>query len=287
LAFSALDLTPYAEAARSQASLFDRQTASWSAFDLSFPIFRHIDADVRISAPKVTIKSFGLGLGRGAATLTARHGKLLADIAELEVHAGKVGAQITLDSNESVPRYTLRGKIEGFDAGSASAALLGSPVITGRSTLFFDLHGVGQTPSDLLRRLSGKATLAVADGGRVGLDMKALKSVPKSGVTPGWGPLAKAHTVIESLEARTVIHDGVLFTETLQARSGTAGVAASGRVDLANRTLDLRLQTKPGVPTDRPLKPADMIGAESATVRGSWQEPFVRADESLDGTLTR
>jgi AsmA protein len=287
LAFSALDLTPYTEAARSHAFLFDRQAASWSAFDLSFPILRHVDADVRLSAPKVTIKSHGLVLGRGAATIAVRSGKLLADIAELEVHAGKVNAQVTVNSNESLPRYTVRGKIESFDAGSAATALLGSPVITGRSTLSVDLQGVGQTPVELLRRLSGKATFAMADGGRVGLDMKAVKSVAKSTVSPGWGLLAKAQTSIENVEARAVIRNGVLFTEVLQARSGTAGIAASGRVDLAERTLDLRLLTKPGVPTDRPLKPADMAGAESVTVRGSWLEPFVRAGDSAEGEAIR
>ena len=89
LAFSALDLTPYVEAARSQSFLFDRQTASWSAFDLSFPDHSaYVDADLRISAPKVALK--GYGLGRGAATITVRSGKLLADIAELELYSGKV-----------------------------------------------------------------------------------------------------------------------------------------------------------------------------------------------------
>ena len=120
LAFHALDLTPYAEAARSQSFLFDRQTATWSLFDLSFPLIRHVDADLRISAPKVALK--GYGLGRGAATIAVRSGKLLADIAELELYGGKASAQVTANTNEIVPRYTLRGKVENFDAGPAGAA---------------------------------------------------------------------------------------------------------------------------------------------------------------------
>jgi hypothetical protein len=75
----------------------------------------------------------------------------------------------------------------------------------------------------------------------------------------------------------------VLFTEALQARSGGAGVAATGRVDLTERTLDLRLLMKPGVPTDRPLKLSDMVGADSVTVRGAWREPFLRGDEPDSG----
>jgi AsmA-like protein len=278
LAFSGLDLTPYIEAARSQSFLFDRQTASWSAFDLSFPLIKHFDADLRISAPKVVLK--GYGLGRGAATITIRSGKLLADIAELELYSGKVSAQVTADTNEIVPHFTLRGKLEGFDAGSAASALFGASVLSGRSTLSLDVAAGGQTPAEILRGLSGKAALAMVEGGRVGLDIKALHAAAaKANEGPGWGLLAKGQTSLEQVEARALIRDGVLITDTVQARSGGMGLAASGRVDLAERTLDLSLAVKPNLAADAPLKPVDMIGAETVTLRGFWQEPFVRPQE--------
>jgi len=278
LAFNALDLTPYVEAARSQSFLFDRQTASWSAFDLSFPLIRHIDADLRVSAPKVAVK--GHGLGRGAATITVRSGKLLADIAELEFYSGKVGVQVTANVNELVPRYTLRGKVENLEAGAAGAALFGAPVLTGRSTLSLDLAATGQTPADIVRRLSGKVTFTMAEGGRLGLDIKALRAAAKADGPPGWGPLAKGHTGLEQVEARALVRDGVLITEKVEARSGAVGVAASGRVDLAERTLDLHLSVKPNAPADRPLKPTDLAATEAVRVRGFWQEPFVRGEEA-------
>jgi hypothetical protein len=37
---------------------------------------------------------------------------------------------------------------------------------------------------------------------------------------------------------------------------------------------------KPSVPADRPLKAADMAGADSVTMRGPWHEPFVREQEA-------
>jgi uncharacterized protein involved in outer membrane biogenesis len=278
LAFNALDLSPYAEAARSQSFLFDRHTATWSLFDLSFPLIRHVDADLRISAPKVAIKGFGLG--RGAATVAVRSGKLLADIAELDLYGGKLSAQVTANANEIVPRFTLRGRVESFDAGPAGAAIFGSPVLAGRSTLAVDIEGAGQTPAELVRRLSGKATLSMPEGGRVAIDMKALRSVAKANGPPGWGLLGKGQTNLELVEARAHIRGGVVLTEMVQARSGAAGLAASGRVDLAERTLDLQVSMKSGVPTDRPLKPSDMAGAESVTMRGPWLEPFVRSLEA-------
>jgi hypothetical protein len=282
LAFQALDLTPYAEAARAQSFLFDRQTATWSLFDLSFPLIRHVDADLRISAPKVVLK--GYGLGRGAATIAVRSGKLLADVAELDLFGGKLSAQITANADEIVPRYALRGRVESFETSSAASLLFGSPALSGRGTLTVEIEGVGQTPAEVVRRLSGKAALTMPDGGRLALDMKALRSAAKANSPPGWAPLTKGQTNLELVEARALMRNGVLTTELVQARSGALGLSAAGWVDLAQRTLDLSLFMKASVPTDRPLKASDMAGAETVTLRGPWLEPMVRDQEPEGGT---
>jgi uncharacterized protein involved in outer membrane biogenesis len=277
LAFQALDLTPYAEAARAQSFLFDRQTATWSLFDLSFPLIRHVDADLRISAPKVILK--GYGLGRGAATIAVRSGKLLADIAELDLFGGKLSAQITANADDIVPGYALRGRLEGFETSSAASLLFGGAALSGRASLAVEIEGAGQTPAEVVRRLSGKATLTMPEGGRLALDMKALRGAAKANGPPGWAPLAKGQTNLELVDARALIRNGVLVTELVQARSGALGLSAVGWVDLAQRTLDLSLFMKASVPTDRPLKVSDMAGAEAVTLRGPWHEPLVRDQE--------
>jgi AsmA protein len=227
----------------------------------------------------------GKGLCGGAGSLTVRSGELLADIAELELYSGKVSAQVTANINEIVPRYTLRGKLDSFDAASAGTALFGANVVTGRSTLSVDVTAAGQTPAELLRAISGKAALAMAEGARVGLDVKAMRAAAiKAGGAPGWGVLAKGQTSLEQVEARCLLRDGVLITELVQARAGPLGLAATGRVDLSERTLDLHLAVKPNAATDKPLTSADMLGAEAVTVRGFWQEPFVRAQEASADT---
>jgi AsmA protein len=277
LAFSALDLTPYFEAVRARSFLFDRQTASWSTFDLTFPIIKHVDADLRLSAPKIALK--GYGFGRGAATISMRSGKLLADIAELELHSGTASAQITTNTDDVVPHYAVRGKIENFEAGHAGAALLGSALLNGRSTLSLDLSSAGQTPAEVLRNLSGKAALVMAEGARLALDLKALGGAAKTGPALAWTALAKGQTSLEQVEARTLIREGVLIGDRVLARSGGTGISATGRIDLVEGTLDVRLATKPNVAADKPLQPDDMLGAQAVTVHGPWQGPSVRPVE--------
>ena len=280
LAFGALDLTPYVEAARSQSFVFDRQTASWSTFDLSFPLIKHVDADLRISAPKVVIR--GYGLGHGAATITDRSGKLLAELAELELHAGMASGQITANANELVPRYALRGKVENMDAGPATASLLGAAVLSGRATLTLDVVGAGRTPAELLHQLSGKAMLAVPEGGKLPLDLKALRAAAKGNAQPGWGQMAKGQIGLEPFEVKATVQGGVLSGELACARSGTTGLAAVGRIDLTDQTLDLHLRVKPSAPTDRPLQPADVVDGEAIALRGPWLAPFVRAEDPIN-----
>jgi AsmA protein len=278
LAFSSLELGPYLEAARSQSFVFDRETASWSEFDLSFPIIRHIDTDLRISTPKVTVK--GYSFGRAAATITVRAGKLLADIAELELPTGSASAQVTADVSELVPRYALRARIEDFEAGPAATALFGSPLLSGRTALSMELASSGQTPAELLRRLCGKSTLRVPEGGKLALDLKALHSAAKGGDALGAAALTKGQTSVEQFEVQTRIQDGVLVTETALARSGSSGLFASGEVDLAGRTMDLRLVAKANPPQDRPLLPADVTGGDTIALRGPWSAPSIEGLES-------
>jgi AsmA protein len=275
LAFSSLELAPYLEAARSQSFVFDRQTASWSEFDLSFPIIRHIDTDLRISTPKVTVK--GYSFGRAAATITVHAGKLLADIAELELPTGSASAQVTADVSELMPRYTLRARIQDFDAGPAATALFGSSLLSGRSALSMELVSSGQTPAELLRRLSGKSTLRMPDGGKMALDLKALRSLAKGGDALAAGALIKGQTSVEQVEVLTHIQDGVVQTETALARSGDSGLVISGQVDLSDRTMDLKLIAKANTPQDRPLLPGDVAGGDTISVRGAWTAPDVAA----------
>jgi AsmA protein len=278
LAFGKLDLAPYLEAARSQSFVFDRQTASWSAFDLSFPIIKHVDADLRISAPKVVLR--GYAVGRGAATITVRSGKLIAELAELELNSGIASGQITADTKELVPRYALRGKIENLEAGAASASLFGAALLSGRSTLFLDVAGSGQTPAELLHQMSGKATLSLPEGGKLQLDINALRIAARESAPSGWGQMTKGQTALEPFEVKATIENGVIIPELARAQGGGFCLDAAGRIDMIEHVLDLRLSVKPQTPSEHPPNSADLGDAEAIALRGSWQAPIVRAENA-------
>jgi AsmA-like C-terminal region len=279
LDFAGLNLTPYLDAMRTQLFGFELPVTWGAAFDASLPMIRYLDADMRISANRVTLKDYAFG--QGGATITAQSGKLHADIAELEVPGGgTLTAQVTAIMTEAAPRYAVRAKAENLEMGPASASFLGSPALTGRAGLTFDLTSTGYSLTELARRLSGKAALSMPEGGRVALDLRAVRQAAKAGHR-GWVGLAKSHTNVERLEARSLIIDGVAFAEDIQARAGTLALALAGRFGLVDGNMDARLLLKSDAPPDGSQKPADSanVANEAVTLRGPWPDPLLRSEE--------
>jgi hypothetical protein len=122
----------------------------------------------------------------------------------------------------------------------------------------------------------------MAEGGQLAFDLKAFLGAAKSGsaLASAWSGLAKGQTTFDQVEAQTVIRDGVLIGDRVLARSGATGISATGRVDLVEGTLDMRVATKPNVAADKPLQPDDMLGAQAVKVQGPWQGPSVRPAEA-------
>src|SRR5262249_35101338 len=153
----------------------------------------------------------GVPLGRSAASIAVRSGKLIANIVELELAMGTASGRLTADVNEAPPRYALRGKIDNFEPAAAASWLTGLPILSGRSLLKVDLKSAGQTPTEALKGLVGKVGLSLLESGRLGLDLRAIRAGTETAADPS--QLVKGSTSIEALEARANLVDGLLVAE--------------------------------------------------------------------------
>jgi AsmA protein len=280
LAFNTLDLSPYFEALRSQSYVFDRHTWSWSAFDFSFPILTYFDADVRLSAASLAFK--GVPLGRSAASIAVRSGKLMANIVELELPIGTASGRLTADVNEFPPRYALRGKIDNFEPAPAATWLTGLPILSGRSVLKVDLKTAGQTPTEALKGLAGKVGLSLIESGRLALDLRAIRSGTQTAAEAS--QLVKGSTSIDALEARANLANGLLVAEHVQAKAAGHSISASGSANLVDHTLDLRLLVQPA-PGERAGLPPDAAASAGLTLHGPWALPSVRREAAGEPTV--
>lgn len=277
LGFKTLDLTSYF-----RSSDDDAQTSSESllslvstATDLNFPLVGAIDADLRISSDSVVVP--GVTIGSSAATISLKGGKMIADVAELEIDDGtRGGGQLRIDMNGPQPSYDIRGKLEDLDIGRAAQAIFGHATIQGQGDAIIEISATGDTGTSLLNSLSGKLYVTMADGGSIGLDIDQLSAAVKSPEARStWTTASTGVMSVDHLDARFAVVNGVIRTERAWATSGKRAVEAEGAINLSARMLDLSLVIgdRPAADAAEDARPEPRVVID---MRGPWKEPSLR-----------
>jgi len=276
LGFETLDLTTYfrSDGETGQTSGESLLSLVSGANDLNFPLVRAVDADLRISSDSVVVP--GVIIGSSAATISLKDGKMIADVAELEIDDGtRGGGQLRVNMSGPEPSYDIRGKLQDLDLGRAAQAIFGHATIQGRGNAVVEISATGNTGTSLLNSLGGKLYVTMADGGSIGLDIDQLSAAAKSPETPGAWTLASTGAMsVDQLDARFELVNGVIRTESAQATAGERAVEAEGAINLAAGMLDLSLvigDRSVGASADAKPEPREVID-----MRGPWKDPSLR-----------
>jgi AsmA protein len=268
LALQSLSLAPYLSPDGATDNSFSSFLA-WARSDrseLSAPMARYFDADVRLSAGQLV--AGGTTFGRFAASLSLKRGRLLADIAEIDLTGGRGSGQITADLAGTLPQISVRGKLEDIDAARASMALMGHSAVQGLSTVSMDLTAEGNSLSELLSGVRGKIALNVYEGGRLGIDIRALLDAAQKGALEGWA-VGRGQTSVEGLQAKLRVDKGILASELVEATAGNSLLRAFGTISLQSRQMDLRLLLD-GLRDSKPDVAGDVL-----VFRGPWTSPSI------------
>ena len=275
LAFATFDVAPYATQARPTA--IARATGFLSSLGIpglaDSSLVNEIDADLRISAASVTNKS--VKLGRAAASLTVKGGKLYGEIVELALDQGGGGeAQFTADMTGPDPRYTLRTELSDVDFATLPRITSGPAVLEGIGALKLELAAEGSSETALIRSVAGTMAVEVREAGRFGIDVDALPSVAGALPAEGWGAAGMGTTAISGLSARFKALGGVFAAEGVEARVGSRTARLIGSADLDSAAVDfvLSLDEMPGA--EKSGKP---VGA--FRIQGPWGAPTIRPAE--------
>ena len=277
LGLKTLDLSKYLARgnAADQESGASLLTLVSGARGLEFPLIENVDADLRISSDSVVVP--GLTIGHSAATVSLKGGKMLADIAELEIDDGtRGGGQLRIDTNGSHPSYDVHAKLESIDLGQAGKAIFGHPTIQGRGDVIVDLTADGDSGDSLLRSLDGKLCVTVDEGGQLGVDVNQLVTAATSSQQALlWRAAASTAIPIDRLDARFAVVNGVIRTETAQAMAGARAMKADGTIDLPGHSLDIELAIGDRARADagEDVKPAPR---EVIDLRGPWVQPTLQ-----------
>lgn len=281
LAFDRLDLTGLLAADSGEPESVITATvggaADWlplklgvSGEPLAIPLLREVDADLRLSAERVQIAS--LALGRGAAAVSLRDGKLLADLAEIEFEGGGEGTlQISLDSNDALPKLGVRGRLQGFEIGDLATFVFGEPVLTGRGDVIIDVMAEGHRYADLMGSLSGRAEAQIPDGAAITVDLEKLIAQQNADAkgTTGWGK-GVGLTNLSDFDVKLSIADGVARAEAFSARAGSRRLLGTGSIDVAAGSLDVSLWLGVDTASGGEAPMGDLIHFQ-----GDWNAPGI------------
>lgn len=271
LAMQSLDLTPYLSAGGDGDQL--SALLAWARSnegDLSEYLATQVDADLRVSAGRLSVGQWSFG--RFAASLSLKKGRVLADVAEIGIDSGRASGQLTADLSRSLPQVSIRAKLEDIDAANASMALLGHSAVHGLSNIAVDLAAEGQTVSELVKGAHGKVNLSLYEGGRLGIDVKGLvAAAAQNGGVEGWGTAIRGQTTVDDLEAKFRVDKGIMASELVEAKLGDSMLKAVGTISLQSRQVDLRL-----LMDALPEKAAENKAAREVLVfRGPWAAPSI------------
>jgi AsmA protein len=272
LALRSLNLSPYLPSAANKGGEPPLNWAALTAGLLDLSLEPILGVDVRISAERVTAGD--VELGRSAATVTLREGRLIADLAELEFVGGKGNGQIRADLTGYYPKVAMRLKLDDVDLGRISTAVAGRAAVQGPVGVIADVTASGVTGFDLIRTLSGRISIRAQQGGKLGIDLKNMHAVAQSGEAQVWGAALRGSTAFDQLDLRLIVREGVVMSETAELVSGDTAWNATGLISLPAGRMDVRLVQGAKLGPARP--PAEAAGAKTLELRGPWSRPQVR-----------
>jgi uncharacterized protein involved in outer membrane biogenesis len=265
LAFKRLDLTPYVVSTMVERTLLAPIFAATKPPIIS-SLLDNLDADLRISSDALIIP--GIVAGQGAVAITLKNGKLLAEVAELAIEDGVFKGQLAVERVGVGPRYALNGKLEGVEAGRLIERSLGRNPLQGRADATVNLVTSGDTVGELLTGLGGKANVVMREGGRLGLDLRALIHTTKRAELRGWHSVGTTVTGLDALKLAIDVQHGVVHAKIAEAKSGTSTISGIGYVDLHGKALEFSLGLKTADPLSRLPATSDVL-----RLSGPWQSP--------------
>lgn len=280
LAFENLELAPFVPPRSSTVAELAHSAWDWTRWLVGGPasesLIRHIDADLRLSANSVTLG--GAILGGGAAIITAKDNKLLADLAEIELDEQTEGnARVSVDLSGSQAAYAVRGNLKSSNLASITRVFSDSEIVSGDGNVEIDLKSVGNTDDEIRSSLSGNVTLSMPSGGQIAVDLASLLTAAKSGGL-GWDQVSSGKTALESLNATLQADNGVLTAKAVQAATPTRNVEVAGTIDLSKRMVDLSIAAA--------AKPGATTTSERLRIRGPLLAPIIKAEPLSKAALS-
>jgi len=200
--------------------------------------------------------------------ILAKNGVVRIEPFSLEIFKGRINLKALSDVSKPTPLSSFGLNVVALDLDQMLMALTGESAAGAKLGLDVNLAGNGDLYKQIMKTLSGKASLLVKDGVYRGMVLQADRFDPHKGYVAKPGD-EKQNTTFRDFNLNFDVAGGVARLQKTQIKtSSLADIGASGSTNIADQTLDFNLDANVG-----PF-------AVPVAVRGTYDDPKAGVDSA-------
>jgi AsmA protein len=274
LDFQRLDVaTPKGPAASSPS----QASQPWSNASVDLIGLNYVDAQLRVSAAELNLGEAHFAPVAIDAALA--NGVLKSGFPNLGAYGGQVSGQLTVDASSGNPTYVLSSDLVGVRALPLLRAAADFDKLDGKLQAKIAARSTGTSQRAVLSNLGGTVFANFQDGAIRGLNVARMIRSLTSGTLSGWQETREQTTDLTQLSASFRIETGQATTSDLNLVGPLVKMTGTGTVDLAAKTLALRVEPKLVMTTEGQGRSGDPVGLGiPVVVDGPWAEPRIYPD---------
>jgi AsmA protein len=248
----------------------------WNRRPIDLSAIASTDLDLRLSASELIVGQ--AQLGRSAASVVARGGRLTVTLGEAQAYGGILsGALVVAPRGEEMElRSSLN--VQRAQLGLGLGEWFGFRRLDGTANIQLAIEARGTSMADLARTANGQVTLTAIEGAFHGFNAEAiLRRLERRPLATAGADARSGRTPYDRIAATVRVAEGVATTTDLVVDGQVVRINAEGVARLPSRDLDLR-----GTAT---LKRRTTAGGQPEPnfelpfiVQGAWDDPFVLPD---------
>jgi len=203
--------------------------------------FRDLNGKIRFAAKR--IKYGDIKTGAMKTVIVLKDGNATIEVPEAQFYGGFLAANLSINANAS-PAITAKINLKNLDALPLSKDASGFDKIEGRLNSLINVKASGNTTDAMKRSLSGRADVRLADGAIRGVDVAKLLQNIQTVLVSGYKNDPNSKTEFTEFATVFDIQQGVATSKDLRLLSPLLRMDGSGNIDIANQTIDMRLNPR-------------------------------------------
>ena len=246
----------------------------WSNATIDLNGLNYVDAQVRISAAELNLGD--TRFAPVAIDVALAGGVLRCGFPNLGAYGGQVSGQLIVDASRGEPIYALTGDLVGVRALPLLQSAADFDKLDGKLQAKIGVRSNGNSQRAIMSNLGGTVFANFQDGAIRGLNVARMIRSLTSGTLSGWQETKEEATDLSQLSASFRVERGQATTNDLNLIGPLVKMTGAGTVDLAAKSLALRVEPKLAMTTEGQGRAGDPVGLGiPVVIDGPWSEPRI------------